>query len=118
MSYQDPYALDGEDLMRVIIRAIGADTDLVENLGDAYWGLGASEDQAVARFIDRLLCEAQEAIGDPWITWDPEGRWPHLVAEERGIASGRRPTVRSPRATSSITWTTTSSTTICRTSYS
>jgi hypothetical protein len=56
------YELDAEDFVKVLVKAL--DPEIAANFEAAYRGDQGRENAAVARFVDSLLCEAQERIGD------------------------------------------------------
>ena len=56
------YELDGEDFVKVLVKAL--DPEIANDFDAAYKGAQGRENAAVAQFVDTLLCEAQERIGD------------------------------------------------------
>lgn len=62
------YDLNGREAVAAIVEALG-DEDLARRMDEAYRGRRGPEDQAVAQYVDRLLCVIQEAIGDPEVHW-------------------------------------------------
>lgn len=72
------YDLDGRQAVAAIVEALG-DEDLALHMGEAYQGQRGREDQAVAQYVDRLLCVIQDAIGDPEVHWSGD-YWADAVA--------------------------------------
>lgn len=73
------YEFDGPDFVKVVVAALGAEAAARI---EADYRSGDPADAAVARFVDRLLCEAQEAIGDAEIRWGGDYWADALDAEE------------------------------------